>query len=312
MRTRVPFVFGVLLVLAGVVAPPAQGRDQGSLGTVGPKKTLLRFEGPPIPGVYPASNSPRQPFAGFRPPTCRTSAYCDAMEFEIDYPKNYLRDVLFGLTITLSWDNPRHHEKNPNGNDLDLFVWGDDGPAAGGPLSKCGSPGVDDCDDIHPEVVTITEPSDTVPEKGEEEPDPAAVYLTIVNDVGVNAGGYQIDVEFYEFEIDKVKPYIPPDRETSAERRNSVSGPFDDFSAADALGPAEDGPEPTPRKILIPGPDGKMHEIELPAYAAGQRLSATAERNGAVPWIVAGIVGALALAALIFMLARRNRQAMRV
>ena len=314
LRTRLLFALSALGIISALVTPPASALDQGSMGTLTPKNTHLEKEFGPIPSPYPASDSPRQPFAGFRPTGCQSAAHCDFVTFEVDYPKNYQRDVLFGATITLTWDNPRHRETNPAGNDLDLFVWGDDGPAAGGPLSKCGSPGADACDDIYPEIVTMADPQDTVPPKGtppEDEPDPTATFLTIVNDKGINAGGYKLTVDWFTFTIPPVKAFVPPERETSSTPRGPrVSGPFD-FEVSDpSKSGGSSGPEPTPRKILVPGPDGKMHEIELPVYAAGQRLGTSSERNTAVPWITAGIVGALALAGLTFYLVRRNRRAM--
>ncbi len=302
-----------VVLLSGAVAPAVSARDQGSLGTIGPKNTQLILEAPPILGVYPASTSPRQPFAGFRPPTCRTANYCDTVEFEVDYPDNFLKEVFFGISITLEWDNPRHHEKNPSGNDVDLFLWGDDGPAAGGPGSKCGSPGDDVCDDIHPEIVNMTEPPDTVEKKGDEEAVPGAIWLTVVNDVGVNAGGYKLTVDWYTFKLDPPPRFTPPERETSrADRPDTrISGPFDNFEVSGGpTRPGDKTPEPTPRKILVPGPDGELREVELPVYAAGQRLPTNTQRNMALPWVIAGVAGAVILALVTFLLVRHNRRAM--
>jgi hypothetical protein len=312
---RLIFAAFALTCLSALAAPPAASLEQGDFGTIGPSNTHLELTGTPLAGVYPNQGGGADPFAAFRPPTCRTVTYCDAAQFEVKYPKSYLRDVFFGITIELTWDNPRTKSNSETGNDVDLFVWGDDGPAAGGPLSKCGSPtdpaepppGEKDdtarCNFIHPEIVSISEPPDTTVEDAPV----LAIFLTIVNHTGVNTG-YHINVDWFTFDLPPPPAFEQPEREISGQASPTVSGPFN-FDVSE-VAPGNPTPEPTPRKILVPGPDGKLHEVELPIYAAGNRLGSTADRNEALPWIIAGIVGAVALAAMIFYLARKNRQAM--
>jgi hypothetical protein len=300
---RFAFAMFAVALLGAVAAPPVAARDQGSLGTASPKKTHLELDGTPLAGVYadPAVGA----FAEIRPPVCRAATYCDAFEFEVDYPKEYLREVFFGISIELTWENPRTKSNDSEqANDVDMFVWGDDGEASGGPLSQCGSPYDEKCNLLYPEVVTITEPPNTIA----EDADPAAIYVTVVNHSGVNTG-YHVNVDWFTFDLPPPPAFTPPEREISGQQEPTVSGPFD-FGDVTKAKTGEATPAPTPRKILVPGPDGKLHEIELPIYAAGNRLGATADRNEALPWIIAGIVGAIALAGLIFYLARKNRQAM--
>ena len=312
MRVRLLTIIGVVTFVGALAPMPTEAIDRGSMGTITPKNTHLEFNGTPLAGVTPIQGG-SSPFATFRPPTCRTVTYCDAIEFEIDYPSNYLREVFFGVTIELTWDNPYHESKNPSGNDVDLFLWGDDGEAAGGPGSKCGSPLDPECDNIHPEVITVIEPPNTVdkvktPEGEEEDPNPAAIFLTIVNHRGVNTG-YTLKADWFTFDLPPPPRFTPPDRATSREEapKLQIEGPFP-FEVTE--GPDERTPRPTPRKILVPGPDGELHEVELPAYAAGQRLANTEDRNEALPWITGGIAGFIALVALVIVLVRRNRRAM--
>jgi hypothetical protein len=308
MRVRAAFIAAVLGMIGVLTPAPSSALDKGSIGTISPEKTHLELDGTPMPGLYPGPGG-RDPFAFFRPPACKTATYCDYVEFEVKYPENFLRDVFFGVNITLTWDNPYHETKNPTGNDLDMFLWGDDGPAAGGPSGDCGSPNDPApgepgarCDNIHPEVLTMTEPPNTTA----EDANPAAIFITIVNHRGANTG-YKLTADWFTFELPPPPKFTPPERETSRAPNTQVTGPFD-FEVTTEQGDAT--PAPTPRKILVPGPDGKLHEVELPIYQAGQRLSSSAERSGTTTWIVAGIAGALALAAMLFLLVRRNRQAM--
>jgi hypothetical protein len=304
MRVGVVGVFLVAFVLGGLYVPQATAIDQGHLGTISPEKTHLELTGTPLAGVFPIQEESAEPFSTFRPAACASVTYCDTMTFEVDYPNSYLRDVFFGIHVQLSWDNPYHSSKNPAGNDVDLFVWpeGED-PALGRPYGeKCVAPNDAPCDEIHPEVVTISEPPNTTPEDATQ----PAFWITVVNHRGVNTG-YELNIDWFTFELPDPPKFEAPERETSVTTPSTeVTGPFD-FEVTDDDGA---GPASSPRVILVPGPDGKLHEVTLPIYAAGQRLGATAERNAAVPWITAGIIGAICFALLVFYLVRRNRQAM--
>ncbi len=308
MKIRASFLLALVGLSSGLLVAPSSALDRGSIGTMSPEKRHIEFTGTPIAGIYPYSNAPAEPYANFKPTACRSVTYCDTVEFEVDYPSTYLREVFFGITISLTWDNPYHDQKNPTGNDLDLFLWGNDDPVSGGPASKCGSPtdplpGEEGarCNNVFPEVIAVTEPPNTTA----DDADPAAILLTVVNDKSINTG-YKIAIDWYTFDIAPPPAFTPPDRETSF--RDKVRGPFD-FKVTKAKEGVET-PAPTPRTILVPGPDGKLHEVELPIYAAGQRLGTTAERSNTVPWVIAAVVGVLAVGALIFYLMRLNRRAM--
>lgn len=301
MKTRVSLLVGMIVATSTLFASPTSARDQGSAGAMSPKKQHIEFVGTPLAGVYAGDAKPVQAYGEFRPPVCRTVTHCDAVEFEVDYPKDYIRDVFFGITVTLTWDNPYDAKKNPTGNDLDLFLWGDEEPSGPGPASRCAAPDDAPCENIMPEVIGITEPPNTTAEDAE----PRAIFLTIVNHHGVNTG-YTLNIDWYIFDLPPPPAFEPPERTTSF--RESVQGPFDFKVTESREGVAT--PKPTPRKILVPGPDGKLHEVELPIYAAGQRLGGTAERSNTTSWIVAGVVAALAVGALIFYLVRLDRRAM--
>jgi hypothetical protein len=98
--------------------------------------------------------------------------------------------------------------------------------------------------------------------------------------------------------------FIRPELETS-ENPIGVTGPFD-FAVTEAT-EGKDTPSATLRKILVPGPDGELREIDLPFFAAGKRLEATAD-SGLSPWISAAIAGALVLAGAVWLLIVRARQ----
>lgn len=291
-----------LLCASTLVWAPSSGAvDHGDLGTMSPENQHMRFTATPIAGIYPNQAGGTNPFAAFRPPTCRTVTYCDSMQFEVSVPPEYAREVLYGVTLTLEWENPRT-EDNPTGNDLDLFIWGDDGPAAGGPATKCGSPSTPECDEIYPEVYAMTEPPDTTA----EDADPAAYFITVVNHSGVNTG-YTLSIDWFTFELEAPPSFVPPKRGVTGQGGPTVQGPFTfDVSKPTDL---DRTPKPTPRVILVPGPDGELHEVELPILATGQRLPTSAERNDTAMWIVAAAVGAVVFGILAFVLIRRSRRA---
>lgn len=299
------------LVLGGaVLLPQAAAIDHGPMGTLSPEATSIDNDYPPMSGTYPNVNDAPDPFAYFRPPMCRTVTYCDAHELGIDYPggDEYLTEHFVRVTITLSWDNHRT-EDNPTGNDLDLFVWGDDGPAAGGPVSKCGSPSDANCDFIHPEVVTLTDPSDTVPEEEGEERDP--LFLTVVSHQGLNTG-YNISAQFEEFSLPPPPDFERPDREvSSAGGSESAATPrpaSGSRTADDLRSPTVSGPDTEPRaEVLIPGPDGELVPWELPVLAAGD-ITEPIEPSTFNPLVPAGILSAIIGVATVVLILRRRRE----
>lgn len=311
MHRWLAIALGVAL-LAGLatVVTPAGALDQGSMGTLTPENTLLEEDYPPLTGTYPYEGA--HAFAYYRPPTCRTVTYCDSVEADIEYPggNEYLKEHFVRVTVTLSWDNPRT-EDNPSGNDLDLFLWGDDGEATGAPNSKCRSPDAEECDNLHPEVVTLTDPSDTVHENADgEEPDP--LFFTIVSDEGVNSG-YTMRAEFEEFDLPPPPDFERPEREVSGAGDTGAGAstpPPETEPTSDDVGrePTVSGPdEERETEALVPGPDGELVERELPVLAAGQDLERQ-DSGGFNPFIPAGIVAALIGIGTAFLIVRRSRE----
>jgi hypothetical protein len=277
-------------------AVPSLAVDQGSIGTVGPDNATIEREFLPLAGVYPGTVLPTEPFAIFRPTACRTFTYCDAFELDVSYPDRFRREF-FGVSVTLTWDNPRTAQ-NITGNDLDLFLFiGTDDPATGAPASACQSPREDTCDNLTSETIAVTEPDNTVPE------DVEPLRFTVVSEAGLNTG-YKITVKWYTFELPPQPKFERPDIQTSSETP-VVTGPFD-FAVTEGTA-GTDTPSDKPRKILVPGPDGELRDIDLPFYAAGNRLVSSSE-GGLSPWIPAGIAGALVLAGSIWLLVIRSRQ----
>ncbi|MEX2537781.1 MAG: hypothetical protein WD646_03920 [Actinomycetota bacterium] len=294
-RVRTAILFAFVTMIMTLQAATTQAIDQGHLGTIGPTNQTIEREFLPLTGIYPGTILPVEPIAIFRPTVCRTLTYCDAFELDVDYPDRFRR-LFFGVSVTLTWDNPRT-QQNPTGNDLDLFLFlGDDDPVAGFPASDCQTPREDACDNLTSETIAITEPEDTTPD------DVEPLRFTVVSEAGINIG-YKITVKWYTFELPPQPKFERPDIQTSAETP-VVTGPLD-FAITEATTGSEQ-PSATPRKILVPGPDGELRDIELPFYAAGNRLVA-ASGSGLSPWISASIAGALVLAGSIWLLIVRSR-----
>ena len=104
----------------------------------------------------------------------------------------------------------------------------------------------------------------------------------MVNHSGINVG-YKITVQWYTFELPPPPEFEPPELDTT-DQQPAVSGPFD-FAVTESQASADE-PSATPRKILVPGPDGELREIDLPFFAAGQRIAA-GDDGGISPWLPA-------------------------
>src|SRR5687767_1702802 len=113
-------ILAVVMAMVGLTAPPTGAVDQGSMGTMTPKKTHIRKDFPPVAGVHPAQSG-SQPFALYNSWGCVNYTYCNRHVFEVDVPEDYLDSfkgtdiVSYGVKVTLTWPDPE-------GNDLDLFV----------------------------------------------------------------------------------------------------------------------------------------------------------------------------------------------
>jgi hypothetical protein len=181
---------------------------------------------------------------------------------------------------------------------VDFFLWPDNGPVSGGPSSKCQAPGdTTSCDETaYPKTITITEPDDTT-----RTSPPAPMYFTVVNNSGVNTG-YTITAQWFTFTLPPPPKFSVPTIPVS----NQVSGP----SAAGgpslpSIGPIDTSGAP-PRTVLVPGPDGKLRQITIPAFAAGDSLT-SADAKPRSPWVPAYIAGAVVLVGLSTYLVFRAR-----
>ncbi|MGH7859804.1 MAG: hypothetical protein ACREQY_20955, partial [Candidatus Binatia bacterium] len=185
-----------------------------------------------------------------------------------------------------TWDNPRT-ESNPAGDDLDLFLWPDDDPVFGGPSSECGSPGTAACDNLYPEVIAMIEPEDTV-----EPPDtPPGDQLdpklfTVVNHIGVNSG-YTLRFEWFTFDVEfgdfsKAKRGGGP---LIGSSNPSATPTFDPTALRGVQGPRKD------RKILLPGTDGQLVDIQLPLLAAGKVPLRPPDKGGGLGPLAIGGAG---------------------
>lgn len=288
------------ILLLGPAAPGA-AVGQGNIGTVSPDQERIEREFEPLVGTYPVAVNPAasDPYGTFRPTACRTVTYCDTIALDVEYAERFLREVFFGVEVTLTWDNPRT-ESTPGGNDLDLFLWFDDDPLMGAPSSDCDNPNDPACNTLEKEVAEAIGPRDTTPGP--------PLLLTVVNHTGIN-DGYTIAVEWFTFELDFGDyPEFAPGGQEGTE---SNSAPEETVAGPGTPGPPEP-PSPTPddeRTVLIPGPDGELVERPLPVLASGRGLEPR-DQSILVPWvwatiaaIVLGTVGALSV------LLRRSRSA---
>lgn len=294
-----------LCTLLALIPQGAEALDQGSMGTMDPKKTThIRKDFPPIPGVYPQTGA--QPFSFFRPAGCATFTYCNRHTFQITVPDGYLESfkgtdiVSYGVRVTLSWDNPE-------GNDVDLFVWPDDDPALGAPQGPCSAPADAECNgtELHPEIFSIVEPKPEDDEATEEDESklPVEIYISVVNDTGVNTG-YTMDLQWFLIPFGEFPDFVPPEAgEASRPRTVTASrtpAPFQEAGRDER--PKADSP-----KILIPGPDGELVEQDLDFFEAGHRFQR--EDESSLPWVaIASIaISVLAVAAFVFFVWRRRR-----
>lgn len=291
----------------GVLGAPAGAVDRGDIGPMTPENRHEEHEYPPLIGQYPSAEAQGEsvnPFAFFRPAACRDATYCDTLALHVEYPDAYIRDTFFAIDVTLTWENPRT-EENPDGNDVDLFLWPDDDPVSGGPSSKCGSPKDDQCDNLETETITITEPSNTAKE------DVEPMLFTVVNETGVNTG-YTITVEWYEFtlEFEEFPEFEAPERQVTQNTSGGASASGSDASPPSPSGAqGVQGPDDGPRKVIVPGPDGELVERDLPVLAAGQGLERSDAGGVLTPWTWAAIAAILLGTGVAFIVLHRRRRA---
>lgn len=300
MLRRLATIVVVGALASGGLLQPAHAVDQGSMGTMSPKNTHIRKTFLPLVGRYP-SESPVHPFSLYRPFICGTSTYCDRITFTVEYPEQYLLDlrgtdyVSFGIEVKLTWPDK-------DNNDLDLFVWPDDDPALGGPQGPCGTTFDEECQKLYPEAYDVVEPSrpdDDPATEEDESKNPIVVYMSVVNDTGLNQG-YTIDLRWHLIEIGDLPKLERKDLGFASRLASpSPAKVSDDRAAADAT-PA--GPT---RTVLVPGPDGKLVARELPVYAAGNRFE---EPDQGVPLLPIGIGVAVIGGSIVALLIVRRRR----
>lgn len=305
----------VLVLGAGA---PSGAIDQGSMGEVSPDNTHVTDDYPPIPGVYPV-RSGAHPFAGFRPFGCASYNYCNRHTLDIQFPDGYLEDfrgtdiVGFGIRIALSWEN------YPD-NDVDLFIWPDDDPTSGAPQGPCSNPRAvgcnpcdtrpedqqEDCVEPFPEVFNVVDPlkeeDDPETTDVDESQEPITVFISVVNDTGVNQG-YTLEAQWFLIPFGSFDAFEPPEIETSFQppvTQAATPAPFDP-------GADERRQEQEQAKILVPGEDGELVEQSLGALAAGQRITATRSGTASWVWVTAAVISGVAVGLFAFFVYRRRR-----
>lgn len=228
------------------------------------------------------------------------TTFCDIVQVDIDPQGKY---DLYHVLVTLTWPNAKTNT-NSAGNDLNVSVWQPEPTDPQQRRIKSTSGG-----NQHPETLDFAEASD---------PDPSTYHLVTINRQGVNQG-YTIKVEIVKDELPEL-PALPDDDSKPAPISQPSSGgssgsispstaggdPFSDLDLGGAGG--RGGPRATPRKVLVPGPDGTLIEQTLPVLA---RRTRTGSKDGGLNPILFGVVGVLVAANVAggFYLVRRRRLA---
>lgn len=278
-----------VLVIASPFAVTAGAAEQGDLGTISPDNPTLEEEFPPIPGVYPREGA--QFFVRYKPETCRKSSYCDAHHFTFELPSY---PGTWGLVFTLTWSHPEE-------TDLDMFVWADDDPALGPPISDppCRNPTDEDCENLYPETFGLTEI------------EPSTYYMSVVNDsakpgekTGIHTS-YTLKIEYFEGELEL--PPLPEFSPPSGRRFSPPPTVGGQDEGDGGFGLTDDSPEPSPTTIKVPGPDGELVEMELPVYVEGAAARQQDEGVSPIVPITAAIV-MLAAAVGGFFFVRKRRE----
>jgi hypothetical protein len=302
-------VLGVLVVVSAGSLTPARGLDQGLMGTMGPKetaktKTHIKKDFPPLAAVYPGRTSPQQAFVFYNSYGCINYSYCNRHEFDVSVPDGYLESlkgsefVSYGVKVTLTWPDPK-------GNDVDLFVgWQEESAASGAPGGPCSTPADTECDTLSPEVYAVVEPKsdddETTPE--DESKLPAKIFMSVVNDTGVNTG-YTIDIQWFLIPFGSFPDFKPPKAGAASRARTITASrtpkPFEDPATKD---------QETVTKILVPGPDGKLVEQELNFLEAGNRFKAAKTGTSPWVWIVSAVASVAAVVAFFYLIWQRRRR----
>lgn len=268
-------VAGLFVVSMGVIIPQpsAQALDKGSL-SISPEIGSVEKAYSGIPGSRPGAAACRRDispetcttlFAQTQSPGCKAhnSAYCDAVALNILTPKNYLDD-LFYVNIELSWD------KGLTDNKLDIYAFVKEDPLLGPALARNNS-------EKQPKSMEIYAPQ------------AMKVFMTIVNERGVNTG-YKLKVTWNLEDLGA--DYRPPVR--------AKSGGFGPSSAGFTSSAANEGAlanalanvkaRAKERKVLQPGPDGQLQEVALPVLDTGNRIPGN---KGGLDPLVTGVVAVL-------------------
>lgn len=268
----------VLLALASLLpTPPASGTARDSLKVTGSAPVMTK--------TYPAfiGNPPNTGTGNMNWQTCaRVHTYCDTIKLDID-PQEKVK--FYSVVVTLSWPNPRTAQ-NTAGNDLNIAIWEPD-PV----VVYCCRNSRTTNPTKHPEVVQV----------GTDNPEPASFTLIVDNTAGTNQG-YTLKAEMVELKV-ATPPTAAPFRPRPVTPRPPSN---DDSKIAQQL--RIPTPQPTPRKVLVPGPDGELTEVTLPILQSGNRRPA--ESGGINPIVpVALAIVLVGGGAAAFLVIRRRRAA---
>lgn len=237
-----------------------------------------------VSGEEPVAEKTYDPIVGqntsllHRPQDCRTAAYCDVIDLEIDLPEDLGEDALHKVTITLTWEDVADDA------DLDLYLYDPDEQRHD--ESASGDPG---------EQAQFTQPTEDT------------WFIVVNNFAGVHQS-YTVKAEFQIEELPPIpeleRPTAPPDPTPESMPTPPPAPPVGN-TAGTSSDQAQDDTGPTPEPIVTPGPDGPPREVALSSVpGSGTPLT----EGGGWGWVlpVGILVGLGSLAGGAYLIRRRH------
>lgn len=254
MTLRTTGRLATVLLLAGAlgVAAPAFARD---------------VEDMRVSGEEPVDEKTYDPIVGqntsllHRPEDCRTAAYCDVIDLEIDLPDDLDENDLHKVVVTLTWEDVADDA------DLDLYLYDPEGRRH------------DESATADPEEkADFTQPSEDT-------------WFIVINNFAGAHQSYTVKAEFVVEDLPPIPelaiPTAPPDPEPAETPTPPPAQPVGDTAGTPSNEAATDT-GPTPEPIITPGPDGAPREVALSSVPGS---GAPLDEGGGWGWVLPVGVG---------------------
>jgi hypothetical protein len=208
-----------------------------------------------------------------RPAECRTAAYCDVIDVNVDASSFTDRDA-YELRVEVTWTNP-------DVNDIDLFIYD----------QEMGRRVTASATDADPEMASVDRP-------------PTGKIFAVINNFSGPNLGYHVDVDLHY--VGKLKEIPKFERDTSGAPHFT---PLPELTAPPTIKRPEQKltPGATLAPVLTPGPDGLPTSLSLESIKTGAKKSS----GGTSMWVilVTALVGLGVLGGTGVFLLRRVRRA---